>query len=46
MDIDTLGDKKVEFFHKQGFLNTIEDIYCLKEHRQELIDLEALKKSR
>lgn len=43
MDIDTLGDKKVEFFHKQGFLNTIEDIYCLKEHRQALIDLEGFK---
>lgn len=43
MNIDTLGDKKVEFFHKQGFLNTIEDIYCLKEHRQELIDLEGFK---
>lgn len=43
MDIDTLGDKKVEFFHKQGFLNTIEDIYCLKEHRQELINLEGFK---
>lgn len=43
MDIDTLGDKKVEFFHKQGFLNIIEDIYCLKEHRQELIDLEGFK---
>lgn len=43
MDIDTLGDKKIEFFHKQGFLNTIEDIYCLKEHRQELIDLEGFK---
>ena len=43
MDIDTLGDKKVEFFHKQGFLNTIEDIYCLKDHRQELIDLEGFK---
>ena len=43
MDIATLGDKKVEFFHKQGFLNTIEDIYCLKEHRQELIDLEGFK---
>ena len=43
MDIDTLGDKKVEFFHKRGFLNTIEDIYCLKEHRQELIDLEGFK---
>lgn len=43
MDIDTLGDKKIEFFHKQGFLNSIEDIYCLKEHRQELIDLEGFK---
>lgn len=43
MDIDTLGDKKIEFFHKQGFLNTIEDIYCLKEHKQELIDLEGFK---
>ncbi len=43
MDIDTLGDKKIEFFHKQGFLNTIEDIYCLKEHRQEMIDLEGFK---
>lgn len=43
MDIDTLGDKKIEFFHKQGFLNTIEDIYCLKEHRQELINLEGFK---
>ena len=43
MDIDTLGDKKAEIFHKQGFLNTIEDIYCLKEHRQELIDLEGFK---
>ena len=43
LDIDPLGDKKVEFFHKQGFLNTIEDIYCLKEHRQELIDLEGFK---
>lgn len=43
MDIDTLGDKKIEFFHKQGFLNTIEDIYSLKEHRQELIDLEGFK---
>ena len=24
-------------------MNTIEDIYCLKEHRQELIDLEGFK---
>lgn len=43
MDIDTLGDKKVEFFHKQGFLKTIEDIYCLKERREELIGLEGFK---
>lgn len=43
MNIDTLGDKKVEFFHKQGLLNTIEDIYCLKEHREELIDFEGFQ---
>ncbi len=43
MNIDTLGDKKVEFFHKQGFLNTIEDIYCLKDRKEELIALEGFQ---
>ena len=43
MNIDTLGDKKVEFFHKQGFLNTIEDIYCLMDRKEELIALEGFQ---
>ena len=43
MDIDTLGDKKVELFHKEGFLNTIEDIYTLKERREEILQLEGFK---
>ena len=43
MNIDTLGDKRVEFLHEHGFLNTIEDIYLLKNHRDELIELEGFK---
>lgn len=43
MDIDTLGDKKIEFFHKQGLLNTIEDIYCLHEHKEEILEMEGFK---
>lgn len=43
MDIDTLGDKKIEFFHKQGLLNTIEDIYHLKDHKEEILALEGIK---
>ena len=43
MDIDTLGDKKIEFFHQQGLLNTIEDIYHLKEHKEEILTMEGFK---
>lgn len=43
MDIDTLGDKKIEFFHKAGLLNTIEDIYRLKEHEEEILQMEGFK---
>lgn len=43
MDIDTLGDKKIEFFHKHGLLNTIEDIYHLHEHKDELLELEGFQ---
>lgn len=43
MDIDTLGDKKIEFFHKEGLLNTIEDIYRLKEHEKEILQMEGFK---
>ena len=41
MDIDTLGDKRVEQLHEWGLLNAIEDIYRLKEHREELIGKEG-----
>ena len=43
MDMDTLGDKRIEQLHKLGFLNTIEDIYRLKDHRDELIAIEGFK---
>ena len=41
MDIDTLGDKRVEQLHEWGMLDAIEDIYRLKEHRDELLDKEG-----
>ncbi|WP_276768429.1 helix-hairpin-helix domain-containing protein [Dielma fastidiosa] len=43
MDIDTLGDKKVEFLHNHGWLNTVEDIYKLKNHREDLLQCEGYK---
>lgn len=43
MDIDTLGDKKIEFLHKQGLLTTIEDIYHLHEHKEALLSLEGFQ---
>ena len=36
MDIDTLGEKVVETLHELGFLNTIADIYTLKNHEDDL----------
>ncbi len=36
MDIDTLGEKVVETLHDLGFLNTISDIYTLKQYEKEL----------
>lgn len=43
MNIDTLGDKKVELFHSLGYLNTVEDIYHLRNHRDKLLELEGFK---
>lgn len=43
MDIDTLGDKKIEFFHKNGLLNTVEDIYHLKDHRDAILAMEGFQ---
>ncbi len=39
MDIDTLGEKVVETFHELGFLNSISDIYRLKNHVEELVTI-------
>lgn len=44
MDIDTLGDKKIEQLHEFGFLNSIEDIYFLHEHREVLLEKRGYQK--
>lgn len=41
MNIDGLGDEIVEDFFNLGFIKTIPDIYFLKEHREDLIELEG-----
>lgn len=41
MNIDGLGDEIIEDFYNLGFVKTIPDIYKLKEHRRELIELEG-----
>ncbi|EOS62056.1 DNA ligase, NAD-dependent [Firmicutes bacterium M10-2] len=38
MDIDSLGDKKIEQLHEWHMLNSIEDIYRLHFKREELLD--------
>lgn len=43
MDIDTLGDKKIEYLHKHHLLNTIEDIYHLHEKKEALLELEGFQ---
>ncbi len=37
MDIDGMGSKKVAWLHGHGFINSIEDIYRLHEHRDQLL---------
>ena len=41
MDIDGLGEKIVDEFYNLGYLNKITDIYYLKNHRDELINLDG-----
>lgn len=43
MDIDTLGEKVVGNLHDLGYLQTIPDIYKLKEHEKALKDLPGFK---
>ncbi len=43
MNIDGLGTKKVEFLHQQGLLDSVEDIYTLHEHKEEILALEGFQ---
>lgn len=42
MNIDTLGEKRVYQLHEAKLLNTIEDIYQLKDKRDDLLKLEKM----
>jgi DNA ligase (NAD+) len=41
MNIEGLGDRIVEDFYNFGYIGTIADIYCLRQHEKELIRLEG-----
>jgi len=41
MDISGLGERIMEDFYNQGLIRSIMDIYNLKEHKEELIELEG-----
>ncbi len=40
MDIEGLGEKRVEQFREQGWLMTVDDIYHLKEKKDEILQLD------
>ena len=44
MDIETMGDKAVELFFNEGFLDSIPSIYDLKNHREEIMNIEGWSK--
>ena len=41
-DIDTLGDKMVNMLYNAGFIKTIDDIFTLHNHKEELMNLERM----
>ncbi len=41
MDIETMGEKAVEQFFNEGFIDSIPSIYDLKNHRQEILEIEG-----
>ena len=40
MDIEGLGEKRVEQFHRQGWLNSVDEIYRLKDRKDEILNLD------
>lgn len=43
MNIDSLGDKKIEFLYEQKLLQKISDIYDLHEKQEQLLQLEGFQ---
>lgn len=41
MNIEGLGERIVEDFYNMGFIKKVSDIYCLENHKQDLIELEG-----
>lgn len=41
MDIEGMGDKAVELFFNENFIHTIDDIYRLKVHREDIIEIDG-----
>lgn len=41
MDIEGLGEKTCEEFFAQGFIKNIEDIFLLKNHKEELMNIDG-----
>lgn len=44
MDIETMGEKAVELFFNEGFIDSIPAIYELKEHREEIMQIDGWSK--
>lgn len=42
MNIEGMGDKRVEMFHQAGILNRIEDIYSLKYNAEKVLQLDKM----
>ena len=42
MDIDTMGERRIQQLHSANLLSGIMDIYTLKNHRNELLTLEKM----
>ncbi|MGI6608070.1 MAG: NAD-dependent DNA ligase LigA [Erysipelotrichaceae bacterium] len=42
MNIEGLGEKTVETFHKKGLLNNVEDIYLLKDYKETVTKIDKM----
>ena len=42
MNIEGLAQKKVEAFHSEGILNSVEDIYRLKNNKELIMKMDKM----